>query len=64
MNIGAWILIVATHVSSGGVVSMQEFYDRPACEHAAAVARKVAGDADFVADPHTWCVPKSSQEAK
>ena len=64
MNIGAWILIVATHVSSGGVVRMQEFGDHPACERAAAVVRKVADDASFVADPHTWCVPKSSQEAK
>lgn len=58
MVLGTWILIVATHVNSGAVISMQEFNSQQNCEYAATAARKLANDVSFIAGAHTWCVPK------
>lgn len=58
MTLTSWVLVVATHVGSGAVVSMHDFSDKAACEQAAKVAHQVALDAGSTSDPHTWCVPK------
>lgn len=58
MVFGIWVLIVATHVNYGAVISMQEFNGQQNCEYAAMAARKLADDASFTAGAHTWCVPK------
>lgn len=63
MLLGAWVLLVATHVNAGAVLTVQEFGTHDACEHAAAAARQLTEDAASVlgaARPHTWCVPKGN----